>query len=191
MSIRKKSNKRNFLGILILIAVALGLIWYICIKFDITWNLFNKKEINASKEVVENFLDNYSQQNKNSFKYIDYSSKIEHLNFDGFTGKLAKGISYEIKSVSKENNKLIVKVIINNYDMKTIFENLEKENLTNKNDMINYIDSVLESHNPPKKDYECYIPITNDDATYKISITDTLSNGLFGGLNEYIYELSN
>ena len=187
----KKSNKGKIIGVILGVVAVVGVIVFAGMKFDLLWKVFNRAEISSSKEVVENFLDNYSKQDEQAFEYLNYASEIESLNFDGYTGKLAKGISYEIKSVSREEDNIVVKIIINNYDMKTIFENLQQQNLADENEMISYIDTVLESEDAPKKDYECYAYITNQDDVYKVIMTDTLSNGLFGGLNEYISELSN
>lgn len=187
----KKSNKGKIIGVILGVVAVVGVIVFAGMKFDLLWKVFNRAEISSSKEVVENFLDNYSKQDEQAFEYLNYASEIESLNFDGYTGKLAKGISYEIKSVSREEDNIVVKIIINNYDMKTIFENLQQQNLEDENEMISYIDTVLESEDAPKKDYECYAYITNQDDVYKVIMTDTLSNGLFGGLNEYISELSN
>lgn len=187
----KKSNKGKIIGVILGVVAVVGVIVFAGMKFDLLWKVFNRAEISSSKEVVENFLDNYSKQDEQTFEYLNYASEIESLNFDGYTGKLAKGISYEIKSVSREEDNIVVKIIINNYDMKTIFENLQQQNLADQNEMISYIDTVLESEDAPKKDYECYAYITNQDDVYKVIMTDTLSNGLFGGLNEYISELSN
>lgn len=187
----RKSNKGKIIGVILGVVAVVGVIVFAGMKFDLLWKVFNRAEISSSKEVVENFLDNYSKQDEQAFEYLNYASEIESLNFDGYTGKLAKGISYEIKSVSREDDNIVVKIIINNYDMKTIFENLQQQNLADENEMISYIDTVLESKDAPKKDYECYAYITNQDDVYKVIMTDTLSNGLFGGLNEYISELSN
>lgn len=57
----KKSNKGKIIGVILGVVAVVGVIVFAGMKFDLLWKVFNRAEISSSKEVVENFLDNYSK----------------------------------------------------------------------------------------------------------------------------------
>lgn len=143
------------------------------------------------KTFVSDFLNSYKAKQLNTVKYLEYSIDDSTMNFEGFQGLFAEQIEYTILDANEQEEYIIVNVEIKNIDFKIAF-NAVLDQLSSdptSEEILNELKQKLSNRDCPKKIFQCEVLLTNNDG-YKIVMTDSLSNALLGGYNEYLAELT-
>lgn len=150
----------------------------------------NNSSVQEAKVVVADFLEAYKAKEPNAFKYLQYSVTDEDMKFEGFQGFLAEQIDFKIKDGKATDNQVTITVDITNIDLKCVFEDVIAQLPSNatEEEILQKLESELSKEDCAKKEFNCEVTLVNEDE-YKIIMTDTLSNALLGGYNEYLAEM--
>lgn len=188
MNGKNKKSKLSFIVILCIFVVLIGIILGIVY---LTKRTEDKTKCDDAKIVVSDFLESYKSKQPNTIKYLEYSFSDSGMNFEGFQGLLAEKINYSIKDVVEEENQIVVISEITNVDLKKVFDDVLSQ-LSENNTQAEILEALkqkLTKSNCSRKTFECEIILVENNG-YKIVMTDTLSNALLGGYNEYLAELT-
>lgn len=189
MNEKKRKSKLKTIGLLcflvVLLACIIGGIIYFTQRND------DKIDYTQAKTVVSDFLESYKSKQPNTIKYLQYSVNDSGMNFEGFQGLLAEQIEFTIKDVKQKENQIIVATEITNVDLKKVFNDVVNQLSTNatQEETLEALELKITENNCAQKTFECEI-ILVDNEGYKLIMTDTLSNALLGGYNEYLAELT-
>jgi len=113
------------------------------------------------------------------------------MSFEGFQGLLAEQIEFTIKDAKQQEGEVIVAAEITNIDLKQVFNDVVNRlpSDTTQEEILKTLERDMTDDNCVKKTFDCEVLLVDDDG-YKIVMTDTLSNALLGGYNEYLAELT-
>lgn len=181
--VKKRMNKKTLIvvGICCIVVLSVGL-----------FCLFqrNNRYIKETEVVITEFLQSYKAKQPDTFKYLQYPVAEVNMQFEGFQGILAEQIDFEIENVRKEHGQIVASVEITNIDLKEVFINTINdlpEDVT-QDDILKELETRMQKGDCATKKFDCEIIVINDNG-YKVIITDTLSNALLGGYNEYLAEM--
>ena len=169
--LKKDRHKRNckyfILASILLILCFAGLLFLQQKRAEYAVNEFLTAYKNADGEKCGELLYNNISEEEISF------SKMQRL--------LAEKMSWKIKqnffSWKKDGQ---VEIRIKNLDFEEIVKEFEGKQVT-EGEIITAISKAKAD-----KSYDCKVTVSKYGREYKIIMTDTLSNALFGGLNEYL-----
>lgn len=131
---------------------------------------------------VNEFLTAYKNADGGKCGDLLYNNiSEEEISFSKMQKLLAEKMSWEIKqNFFKWKKDGQVEIRIKNLDFEKIAKEFEGKQVTEEE-----ITAAI-SKAKADKSYDCKVTVSKYGREYKIIMTDTLSNALFGGLNEYL-----
>lgn len=134
------------------------------------------------QDAVNEFLTAYKNADGEKCGELLYNNIFEEeISFSEMQRLLAEKISWKIKQNFFEWKKDgQVEIRIKNIDFEEIAKEFEGKQVTEEE-----ITATI-SKAKAAKSYDCKVTVSKYGRKYKIIMTDTLSNALFGGLNEYL-----
>ncbi len=143
------------------------------------------------RTLTENFLNAYKNKQSDAVSYLDNSLDNPSMEFNGFQALLAEKIEFSVKGVDRKDGEIIVSVEIINVDLKQEFIETTDAlgEYATQEEILSALKSRLESPDCATRRFDCEIAISDTDNP-KIIMTESLSNALLGGYNEYLSELT-
>lgn len=144
-----------------------------------------------SETTVNEFLTGYQEKNVDITKYLADNLDETNFNYVGFQGLLAEKLTFFIKDVKEDDKQSVVTVEITNIDFTKAFDKVKAKVNTSftTEDLLKKLTNELSSPSCDMRTFEVSIPLVKKDDEYKIRMTESLSNALLGGYNEYVNSL--
>lgn len=189
----KKSKKLLITLVSVGIAILLGVSgWFVfgyLAEEDTTTSAINTTTEDA-KKIVSEFLNAYRAKDGEVGDFLMVTSVSDtSFSYNGYQKLCAEKLDYRIidaaKSIS-DTETVLVSVEVENYDLETILNMVEKKALTTDDEILEYFYSIVESINAPTKTYYCNIKCRKFPSGIKIMLDAELSNALLGGYSAYI-----
>ena len=135
-----------------------------------------------TEQVINEFLTAYKNADGEKCGELLYSNISEDpISFSETQKLLAEKMSWKVKRhFFKWKKDEQVEVQIKNLNFEEIARKFEKKQTSEEK-----INAAISEANADKF-YNCKVTVSKYGKEYKIIMTDTLSNALFGGLNEYL-----
>ncbi len=148
---------------------------------------------NEAEEYLEDFLVSYKNKDENLSKYFSKQSNSEDVDYSGFQGLFCEQLDFKIIETRKnsEDKFETVYFTVTNVDFKSVFDDMMDElgQDASTTEYMSHLERQMKSKDCKKRKFECETQVFLGDEKM-IIVSESLSNALFGGFNEYLSELT-